>query len=770
MSIDSLRQVFINRNKSLIASLILAVILVLNLFIAHSVMIGIAAFLIYSLFISQRLGLIISRFIPVDPALKTLFGFIFWIYALAFYGAIFIVFFKLTATAIALIFPLFPLLVFFGSRGVSGNTIQVSASGNNSINLARPRNRFIYFVRVILPALFIVAFVILAWSRTDKYILSPWEVIPKLFLVLVFVISFLVFIHIFNRARVYLSLIFIVALSILIHSYLPAVYKNGYGGDKWRHLAIERSISSGHTISPSLLDKPLAFTELGPIKVPTVLITGNKTSYANQWAITVILGKLFASNVFWIDHILVFILWSVFIPLIFYQIGLFLRPGDKTFALLLSAATLLFYILQVNGSTTVPFSFGHIFFAFCLMVLIGLAKFRVRRAGYIILILTMMLYLNYVLTFVLWALLLAVLSIQLGLNKLKLIRYSWVRLAAILLMICLVAVSVTALDTAYGKIFKLNYGSRPDSVNLPYIGHTVKEWVNSYFGTNLLIAPNQASGEFNISPHGIYPSNNPQVLFFSNFAIAVLLLVGLFFNRGNTINRVLMVFIGGIFIVLYVNTYFFQNGPRPLSNRIILDFYLFSLPAIALGIKKVHSSVFRDSFVGTQVISTILATFLVINYSIAPSEPMVTVSEVKAMESVYQEMSQQTGYEHVCVISDTWPLLAMQAVSANSIIGGGFPMYADFAQPERVEIQKGLFEKPELSYLQRAFDITGAKTCYLATEQRWTSDLRPLTKLMGPYRQVGNVSIFSINRQSFDSQLQQSILKKENKSKNPPEE
>lgn len=99
-------------------------------------------------------------------------------------------------------------------------------------------------------------------------------------------VSIVVVLLIFSRRSAKFILFIIIAHSFLLHAYLPAVYETGFGGDKWRHLASENYIMTGEVYQPSLLGK-VEYAKFGPFKLPAVLISGNKTSYGQQWALTI---------------------------------------------------------------------------------------------------------------------------------------------------------------------------------------------------------------------------------------------------------------------------------------------------------------------------------------------------------------------------------------------------------------------------------------------------------------------------------------------------
>jgi hypothetical protein len=62
-----------------------------------------------------------------------------------------------------------------------------------------------------------------------------------------------------------------------------------------------------------------------------VLVVGNKNSYVNMWGLTIGLSWLLGINIFYVDLLLVFLLYSIFLPLILYKLGQWFEqnPGYK---------------------------------------------------------------------------------------------------------------------------------------------------------------------------------------------------------------------------------------------------------------------------------------------------------------------------------------------------------------------------------------------------------------------------------------------------------
>jgi hypothetical protein len=129
-----------------------------------------------------------------------------------------------------------------------------------------------------------------------------------------------------------------------------------------------------------------------------------------------------------------------------------------------------------------------------------------------------------------------------------------------------------------------------------------------------------------------------------------------------------------------------------------------------------------------------------------PKFQMVTLDESKSAEYLWSKIRQEP--KPYCVIANTWPLLALEYASSKEIEAGGFPVYYEYQQPERVFIFDQMTKAPSIRYLGLASQITGAKKCYIMMEKRFinfknqTRILDQLNRLFGSPQQIGDVFIW----------------------------
>ena len=290
------------------------------------------------------------------------------IYLIGFLGAIFLIFYKFSLVQIPLIFGILTLFISFlihldiFTWHFADNVIDTDkfvfqkTEKRFKINFFCKDARFYAF---ILFFLFFIGLFLLYNARTGNYIQSPWDVIPKIYLYVYLIATLIVAFLIFSKQKIGFILFIIILHSFLLHAYLPIIYQTGFGENKWKHLGIEKQILNiEENFAPSI---------------------ENKNENANQWALTIFLSKILNVDIFWIDLLLLYLMWSIFIPLIFFELAKFLFQSfkgppknqddnyQKRFLLLTAFLPSLFFHFQVYGSTTTPIALGYLFFFFVLL-------------------------------------------------------------------------------------------------------------------------------------------------------------------------------------------------------------------------------------------------------------------------------------------------------------------------------------------------------------------------------------------------------------------
>jgi hypothetical protein len=855
-------------------SLLSVFLIFFNLQFWHSTWLGLLFFGIYLIINSIWLNKILSKIISLDSPYCYLLSVYCLLILLAFGGAVFIVLWKITPWIMISILLILSLVIsalnhfVLSLRGRSGSCRTdrsnpvANGIGMGLFHHPAPFGKSTGLLTMITGSVFMFLCFLFLWkARTGNYILSPWQTIHPVYLYFWFFITFLVGYLIFTERRLKpaatrlenslhakgwrIILLIIILHSFLLHAYLPIVYKTGFGGDRWRHVASERYLQQGKIYSPALFGEQIQWQKFGPIKIPKVFLVGNKTSYANQWALTSFLSWILQIDVFWIDIFLLPILWSILIPLFLFILGrLFLshceratrqseakvesdrsnpvasdittglqslfrvkslfagrRPrgllprdcfvgptrvgpprNDKaTFPLLLAFLPSLFYPFQVYGSITIPTGFGFLLFLFILILFFNLLRNCNKKIVICYLLSVICLYFSYTLYLILF------LEISLMYFLFKKIQNKKLCVISYVLLIICFLLLIPVLDTTHSLTeWKSGIITHP-SLILASLGEFIEKLFG--FGRLLLLPTHITQGNFiymqvakSLSSNTLLSLIKWPVIISSiiwgfiiygllaviarrsfRFAqdrlhnsVAPLSLRGVptSWSEGRRSNPVIIGLLA-IFLVItlgnqFVSNYFMQ-GVHILSKRLDLTIAFLMLPFLGLGIYKFINSTSRLMTKKAKII--LICLFLSLastsTYASGPKLEVVTEDEIKAAEYVWGKL-QATSYKlqaKNCVLANTWPLLALEAVSAREIITGGFPVYQEYTQPERVKLFNGMSMWPSRRYMEKALEITGASSCYFMTEKRFWNERDPqilekLEKIFGDYKKIGEVYIF----------------------------
>ncbi len=723
-------------------------------------------------------GAVLERVLPFNRAAACAFGFLAGFYLSAFAMAVPVVAWKYDRVAVAA-----ALLVV----GLVGIVLSLRAerrlSGIEKLNLnaalglprakrgglLRSRVRslamtFDWRVAVFLALSALFAFFIFH-SRTGVYILSPWDALSSFTLMLFFGLVFLLGHMVFTRGSAKLVLGLIIIFSYLSHAYLPVVYETGFGGDKWRHIGAEAWLQEGNIYTPSIWGEERPNIHFGPIAVPEALIAGNKTSYAGQWAGTIFLSESLGVSLFWVDLLLVFLLWSLFLPLILYWFGRLIFDEERL-GLLFAFLPTLFYTFQSEGAITIPVSFGHLFFFFVLLVWAHYVKDGRRSTLVAASFLSFAFYWGYILNFFV-LLLFGALSVSW--RKLFMKRSHWYKLKLKFgfsdrriafrdktIFSLLIIISVFAIP--FLELFQGLSSYAPGSASLAGMIDALADAFGRLSGFIGIVVPpdfiDQGNFLYNQSKESL-----SRLPLFSYRIVPFVVSMGAWFVICWALYRllrhqreqrviVLLAVLFGVTLGAYFISWSFTEGvhilARRLNETIVFFMILFLGWGIWLFLYEEHIKILMRKKI--LAITFLLAFGATSTFASGPKLEVVTKDELDAARLVWQE-HQQDG-EPYCVIANTWPLLGLEAVSARKITGGNFPIYAEYAQPERVKIFEMLSKKSSPTWIDGAFRLTGADVCYYMNEKRWMSDfvLADTVKLLGEPRQVGDVHVWRIDK------------------------
>ncbi len=539
-------------------------------------------------------------------------------------------------------------------------------------------------------------FYLLFAARTGGAITSPWQTIAPRYVVVFFLATAILGSLIFLRLKTSIILFFLILHSLLLHSYLPLTHQLLYGADQWRHMAVETRIASGLPF----LTPTLANGQTGSFINNFV----GRVGYSNLWYLSAGLS-FFKLSLLDINKWLVPILWSIFFPLLFYtllkQTGWF----EKRTALVIVWLSALPFTWQVNGSLTLPVSLGFLFFLGALILLI--VHFQTNSKIHLVWIALaeIILLFNYplyaVLFFIFW------LSGELLFYR-KVIISAGVKKVVTGLIWLFVALSIPTVELVAG------YSTLKQPMS--FLKSTVHV-ISTFLALPLAKGPppnDTLEGNiiFNQIPRVAFVPN-----IFTNWRswIPVFLLafwLAVFYGGKKLIKTGWLgswwVLCGSAGLFGYILSRYFLVGEQVLSRRLDSTIALFAIvlcgKALAdwLNSQKMNVPIIKVLIVG------IFSIAIAASYSLGPDTNAVSLDEYHAMQYVWQQEKNETKH---CVIADTYPLLALEAISARQIIGGGFPINSTFAQPERSALFSWALGN-NIDWLS-AHSLTGAQNCWL---------------------------------------------------------
>lgn len=612
------------------------------------------------------------------------------------------------------------------------------------------RNAF--FLTLAALGLYLVCvafgFYLLASSQTGVGVLGPWQTIDQRYIYVFFAATFLLgAIILFSALPTRWVLLLLILHSFLLHSYLPLTHALLYGADQWRHIAVEqRIVEHLPVVAPTLADGSTggAFNNLV-----------GQVSYSALWYVSAALALIkrsgsYIANLIVVNRWLVPIFWSIAFPMLFYALVRRLGWFKERFNLFMVWLSALPFTWQANGSLTLPVSFGFLFFLGAMFLLAkrfsagqpsadGHPVSSKLNLAWLILAAVILLcnYLLYAVLFVvLWAVgeLLARLGATDSGDGAKVSSAKKILLVVIFLA---VAAAVPATDSLG------HYTGLPARLSL---GQSFTHVVSTFLALPLARgpAPNAtAVGNiiFNQTPASAFV---PNIFTLWRWWIPAFLLifwagaiyggwlvyrrsrpddpVGMSAGRSQLIGK-WWVIAGGGLLIGYIIERYLLIGEQVLARRLDSAIALFVIVLFGVAVEwRISQPVRFDLGLGNFgrnihriahkiLLLLICSIAMVASYSLGPDVRAVSVNEYRAMQEVW---SSEKNSAHTCVIAGAYPLLALEAISARQIVGGGFPITNNFSQPglERVwNIMKSGGFVPR-AVLQSAFDLTGADYCW----------------------------------------------------------
>lgn len=640
---------------------------------------NIILFVAWLVVVSKPAYSILSKLISSPVFINKILSFFVSIFLLGYIANIFTAWLALNELATVGSLFIVSVIMYIGDKITKNQTAKYQPP---TLFLKRRKDR-----RVLFLVFFILFFVLLAFgfyliivSRTGEYISSPWEVLPPIYSVIVFLVVLLVWLAVFMSKRTKTVFLMIILASLLIHSY-TLVYKTGFGGDRWRHIGSANRILHEMEYQPTLLTDDVWYNQYGFVKIPRALVDGPKLSYGFEWSLLAITAKISGLSPYQIDKYLGLILWSAFIPTIMFSVAWQIKRSRR-FGLFVAASSFIFYPLQYYGSQTLPITFGVVSFSFILLLVLAILKSSSRFRSVICCLFSVIClsYFGYSLSFIL-AIMALLLLVFWRLRPIW--RYLGISLLSILIFIMEWISSFNVWSPSWSLKSLLFQIVRQS--NFIYNGAGSIPWIN------------------NLSIFHLY-----DLLFLCLFVF-----LGWLFIKTKNSNVKFLFWLAIIIFVNYILSWQLLGGLHILSRR--LDVFLMVIVSIlfAYGIRLLY---FKFNIFNSIYVKSIFAFVISLGVSlIYVSGPylnaMVTENDTQAMQYVWAKIKDEP--DEYCVVADTWPLLALEAYSFKQVVAGNFPSDFNHQQPERVILYNQLINSPSADEALLALEYSGREKCYV---------------------------------------------------------
>lgn len=726
--------------KNLIFLLIVSTLVFLSISFWRSAFGGWLTLIIYLLFVARGARLVLIKFfnfsarafririLSIFSALASL-G---WLLSLA------LLFLPLTALVITIIFFLNGFVYFilgYWAGGAKKNEAEIDNLGLEVLEEA-PRAKVGVFFYVLLV---IYGFFLLYASRTGQAIVTPWQTIGPKFLYVFFLSTLFLGFLIFSKLKTKTLLFLLVVHSFLLHSYLPLTHDLLYGADQWRHIAAESQIASEKSSEMVVYGGSNSFlNKLNP----------GRLSYGQEWGIEVALSRLLSVPLFNVNKWSLPVIWSVILPILLFELARIIGFAKKQ-SLFFVWLGFLPFAWQAGGSFSLPVNLG--FLVWLLSIILVLKRIKLARKEQLAVLALVALgsIFGYVLYFILFLMgwgaaeLIVLLRVGDGQNKLDdsaLTKsfHPWMRLgtAAVTILMMLI-IPLVELVAGYSRLGKISL-----------LGH-IKQLAGNFFAYYLASGPRPhdiITGNiiFNQVPSYAFVSNIFtqwrwwMILFMIVLLAAALMGIVMFCRRRELEYRWLAMMSVSV-VVSYIVSLYFLTGEHVLSRRLDNTMALFLLlPVFYVWI----NFVFNKSYQTIKLILSVLVFSLAIvaSYSLGPDTSSVSANQYAAVSYIWQ---QEKDYSKHCVLADTYPLLALEAVSAKEIVGGGFPISQYFAQPERVALLAQMNKNINNKMLIEVFHFTKAEHCWFVGEKSVFQNQNLLNA--GGYNLFGDTAVLRYN-------------------------
>lgn len=535
---------------------------------------------------------------------------------------------------------------------------------------------------------------------------TPWQTISPHFIWLFFATTLVLGMLVFYRLKSGTILFLLIIHAFLLHSYLPLSHDLFYGADGWRHLATQSSWwQNGNLISPTLSLQPAGFwqrLDLGAL------------AYSQFNALSLLFQKLCQVDAIEFIRYFLPITWSIILPIILFEIGR-VYGLDKKAALFLVWISAWPFALQVSGSFSLPVNLSLLFWLLALWLQIKNSQNRTDSGTLFLIVLgTLSISIHTVFFVLFWFSFVLI-------NLLK-INFSKIGLFLITLLSALIIPAIELVSNFSNFNNKLNWWTQ-----IKYLLSSLSGWYTSFGLRTSDISVGNIF--FNQPPLGTLINS----VFISGRGMVVVLmllfwLIWFFGTRkmlqaDNNINNFWAVFSVGL-LGSYIVSRYFLSGDNIFTRRLDATLaVLFILPVVYFGYDYLKNK--AVIFLVIFIISVATTT----SYLLGPDTLAVSSDEYNAAAYIWDR---EQDSQKVCVLADTFPLLALEQISSRKVVGGGFPINSSFAQPERLKLLDLAATNPRAAATESKI-LINSQSCYLVGDYNF----------IGPIAQYGNVKIYN---------------------------
>jgi hypothetical protein len=648
---------------------------------------------------------------------------------LGFISAIFVVFYRLSGLEIWLTYIIVTILSSIISNYVCyrANIIKNVFSINKSRPIKGAKFEPLLKKNILILLLYffgvLIAFQLLQGSTSSAVLTSPWQSIHNYFLPIFFVVTLILGFLLFTEHKVKTLLLLIILHSFLLHAYLPLSHSLPWGGDVWRHIAVEQKLLDGGAHPPVLFGEGVKWRSMRGINIPEAILIPNKYIYGQLWGSSVLVAKTLNLDLLTINKWLIPFVWSIVFPILLFRIGGFLF-GSWRYGLVFAALGGVAFTFQALGSLTLPVSFGHLTFLFVFWLFLNYLRTGQSTQRNIVFLFGALMLFGYPLHFLLFWFVVFVSKIFNKIIQQKNEHVLGIRSSMIRKILYTVAIFGSIFYfTAIELIGRISFV--PDSWSfVPAIKQFVGQWSGWFYASQIRVH-DILSGNifFNHTPEWANVSNiftvwRWQVMMFVIIVLILVIYGSLYLHKEKekqiwfTMSLLFSTVVGG-----YIVGWYILDGDRSFVRRldglvafVLILFFLYGL------------AVFRDyisKHLPKKLNITLLVGFVVItswftttSYASGPDIRVISTEEYSVAKYIYhQEKNVDSNF---CALSDTWVLLALEAISSGRIVGGGFPIDYQFSQPERIVIFQELLRDPREAVFTYSKKLTQADTCWVA--------------------------------------------------------